>query len=51
MFLIEIMLICERQKGFFTHNLNSHIMALFVYKLMRQAKLFCIYYINVDIGK
>ena len=35
----------------FTHSLNTdHIMTLFANKFIRQAKLFCIYCIDEDVG-
>ena len=39
-------------ESFFTHNLNTvyQIMTLFVYKIIRQAKLSCIYSISEDVG-
>ena len=33
-------------ESFFTHNLNISYMTLFVCKYIKQAKIFCIYYIN-----
>ena len=44
------MLICEWQKASSLTIWIFNTMTLFAYKLIRQAKPFCIYCINVDVG-